>query len=246
MLQTPRQCLSLETILPVIDPLGKTVTTTYTAADKVASIKDPNNNTTNYSYNGFGEQTNISSPDTGSTTMTYNEGGLVFTHTDARGKLVVYTYDVLGRVTYVNYYDGISGAIMTYDVGTNGVGRLITVQDSTGQTSYSYDFYGRVTSKTSYIAGITKTVSYTRDSVGRVTSITYPSGNVVGVTYAQSRVTNLTLNSSPLISAIDYFPLGGPESWLLGANTTARRPTCAQSIPIAALRSIRPRSAIVP
>ena len=111
MLQTPRQCLSLETRLPVTDPLGKTVTTTYTAAGNVATIKDPNNNTTSYSYNGFGEQTNISSPDTGSTNMTYNEGGQVFTHTDARGKLAVYTYDVLGRVTYVNYYDGISGAI---------------------------------------------------------------------------------------------------------------------------------------
>ena len=40
------------------------------------------------------------------------------------------------------------------------------------------------------------------------------------MTYSAGRVVNMTLNSSPLISAINYFPLGGAESWLLGANAT--------------------------
>ena len=54
-------------------------------------------------------------------------------------------------------------------------------------------------------------------------AVTYPSGNVVGYTYAQGRVTNITLNGNALISAIQYFPLGGPESWLLGANVTGTK-----------------------
>ena len=37
-----------------------------------------------------------------------------------------------------------------------------------------------------------------RDSVGRLTSITYPSGNVLGMTHSEGRIINMTLNASPL------------------------------------------------
>jgi RHS repeat-associated protein len=61
-----------------------------------------------------------------------------------------------------------------------------------------------------------------------VTAITYPSGKVLGIRYgtgSDKRVTGYTLapNSStagtPLISGIQYFPLGGPESWILGGTS---------------------------
>ena len=54
----------------------------------------------------------------------------------------------------------------------------------------------------------------TRDYLNRISSVTCPSGNAVGYTYAQGRATNITLNGNAHISAIQYFPLGGPESWL--------------------------------
>ncbi|MBL8519749.1 MAG: hypothetical protein JNK75_03675 [Betaproteobacteria bacterium] len=113
----------------------------------------------------------------------------------------------------------------TYDVGTNSVGRLVSVNGYSGNTSFQYDTYGRVTSKTTYIYGAPAsfTTAYTYDSVGRTATITYPSGNVLGMTYSEGRVTNMTLtpsggSASPLISDVRYFPFGGPESWLLGPN----------------------------
>ncbi len=71
-------------------------------------------------------------------------------------------------------------------------------------------------------ANITKTISYTRDTIGRLTGITYPSGKVLGISYGtgmDKRGSGYTLNGATLISGIQYFPLGGPESWLLGGTT---------------------------
>jgi RHS repeat-associated protein len=221
-LTTSTQYDQLNRAILVTNPLGQNITTTYTAADKIASIKDPKNNTTAYTYNGFGDQTQIASPDTGNSTYLYNSGGLVTTKTDSRGKTTSYQYDALGRVTVMSYTE--SGITNTYDVGTNGVGRLSSVSDVSGSTSYTYDIAGRVLTKViSIFGGASRTIQYSRDTVGRVTAITYPSGNVVGLTYSAGRITNMTLNSAALISAIQYFPYGGPESWLLGANVTGTK-----------------------
>jgi RHS repeat-associated protein len=209
----------------VTDPLAKTTAFAYNALDKPITITDPNGNTTTYSYSGFGENTQVISPDTGTTTQAYNAGGLVITKTDARGKTATYSYDVLGRMTTVAYADGTT--TQTYDVGANGVGRLSSVTDPSGSTSFTYDAYGRVVSRSTTInapsgsgqANITKTISYTRDGIGRVTAMTYPSGKVLGISYgtgSDKRVTGYTLNGATLISGIQYFPMGGPESWLLG------------------------------
>ena len=107
-------------------------------------------------------------------------------------------------------------------MATNGVGRLAAVTDLSGQTTFTYDTYGRITGKSTTLNGlaVARSLTYGRDAQGRVTSITYPSGNVLGMTYSEGRVTNMTLNGTALISAIQYFPLGSPESWLLGANNT--------------------------
>ncbi|MBL8519543.1 MAG: choice-of-anchor D domain-containing protein [Betaproteobacteria bacterium] len=208
----------------VKDPNLKVVETTYTPDGKVATIKDPNSNTTTYGYNGFGDQTQIVSPDTGTATMIHNAAGQVIQKTDSRGKTTTYTYDVLGRVTMMYLNDG--NNTYTYDVGANSVGRLVNVNGFGSNTTFYYDTYGRVTSKVVGIAGlgVNLTTSYTYDSVGRTATITYPSGNVLGMTYSEGRVTNMTLtptgsSASPLISDIRYFPVGGPESWLLGPNS---------------------------
>jgi RHS repeat-associated protein len=221
-LTTSTQYDQLNRPILVTNPLGQNITTTYTAADKVASIKDPKNNTTAYTYNGFGDQTQIASPDTGNSSYVYNEAGLVTSKTDSRGKTTFYQYDVLGRVTVMSYAE--NGMTYTYDVGINGVGRLSSVSDVSGTTYYTYDIAGRVLTKLiTAFGGANRTIQYARDYAGRVTSITYPSGNVVGLTYSAGRVTNMTYNSAALISAIQYFPYGGPESWLLGANVAGTR-----------------------
>lgn len=216
-LTTSTQFDALNRPILVTDALMKSVETAYTPHDKVASVKDPNNNYTYYTYNGFGDNTGVQSPDTGNTTITFNPAGLPVVKTDARGKTTTHVYDELNRLMYLIYNDG-QGVYKAFDIGENGVGKLVQVSDPSGSTTYAYDAYGRVTGKSTNVGGVNKSVYYGRDNKGRITAITYPSGNVVGMSYSQGRVTNITLNGAPLISAIQYFPFGGPESWLLGAD----------------------------
>jgi RHS repeat-associated protein len=222
-LTTSTQYDQLNRPILVTDPLGKSITTTYTPADKIASIKDPRNATTAYTYNGFGDQTQLTSPDTGTSTYVYNAAGQVINKTDSRGKTLFYQYDVLGRITQMA--DTLGGTTYTYDVGANDVGRLSSVNEAAGYTAFTYDSAGRIASRNITISGQSsgRSIQYARDTVGRVTTLTYPSGNAVGITYNQGRVTALTLNGAPLISAIEYFPYGAPESWLLGANVAGTK-----------------------
>jgi hypothetical protein len=98
------------------------------------------------------------------------------------------------------------------------------VTDPSGIRTYTYDAYSRMIGKTITINAIngapahSKTISYTRDNTGKVTSMTYPSGKVLALSYVQGRTNAMTLNAAPLISGIQYFPFGGPESWLLVAG----------------------------
>jgi RHS repeat-associated protein len=55
--------------------------------------------------------------------------------------------------------------------------------------------------------------------------MTYPNGKVLAITYSQGRANAMTLNTLPLISGIQYFPFGGPESWLLGSSTSTKEYT---------------------
>ena len=163
----------------------------------------------------------------------YNTGGMVLTKTDSRGKTSTYTYDVLGRMTQVSYNDTTTGTSKTYDVSStsrlagrsdsrgtkmsagtslcprssNGVGQLSSLTDPSGSTSFTYDSNGRVATKTSVIASMSKTLTYSSDGVGRASNIAYPSGTNVGMSYTNGRVVNVTMNSAPLNSARQCFSL---------------------------------------
>ncbi|NJD87716.1 MAG: RHS repeat-associated core domain-containing protein [Betaproteobacteria bacterium] len=69
------------------------------------------------------------------------------------------------------------------------------------------------------IDGVALVTLFGRDSLGRVTSVTYPSGKVLSIAYADGRASALHLDGAPLATSIAYFPFGGPESWVFGNGT---------------------------
>ncbi len=189
----------------------------YNSFDKLMSVLDVRNNTTSYTYNLFGDQLSLTSPDTGTSTFTYDKGSNTLTKVDARQKTTTNTYDAFGRLTHVGYSDG-QGVAMTYDIASNGVGRLASMTDLAGTTSYTYDVNGRVATKTQVVQGVSLRLAFGRDSLGRVTSVTYPSGKILAITYANERPVSMTWNGATVISGIQYFPFGAAESWLFGGT----------------------------
>lgn len=99
---------------------------------------------------------------------------------------------------------------LTYDTCTNGVGRVCSVSDHSGVTSYGYDVWGRVTQKTfTPSTGFSFSLStyYDYNSAGQLVSVTYPSGNRVDYTYDKGEIASIEYDFQPVLSNATYRPL---------------------------------------
>jgi RHS repeat-associated protein len=205
---------ALNRLIQVLDPAAGITRYAYNGNNTLVQVTDPRTLNTVYSPNGFGETEQLSSPDTGITTTTFDAAGRVWTKQDARGTQATYSYDDLGRVILESYTGG--GTIgYTYDQGTYGKGRLTTVQD-VGTTTFDYEAHGRVVQKTQTVGGVTRMVVYHYDGYGRLDQMTYPSGMVVTLGYANGQVTSLTAAGQSVLAGAVYSPFGAVKSWTWG------------------------------
>jgi RHS repeat-associated protein len=212
----------LNRLTQVTDPATGLTQYGYNALDQLISVTDPRNKITSYTYNALGDLTQQVSPDTGTTVQTYDSGGNLKTKTDARNKTGTYSYDALNRVTQLVYPD--QTITYGYDQNTNGKGRLTSLSDGSGSTSFSYDALGRVTSRQQTVDGVSKVIGYSYDTAGQLRSVTLPSGNAVSYSYVNGKIASLTLNgSTTIISGVLYLPFGPTMGWTWGNATLAVR-----------------------
>ncbi|MFC4818713.1 RHS repeat domain-containing protein [Dokdonella ginsengisoli] len=195
----------------------------YDTRDNLRQVTDPDGLNTVYDYDGLNNLTGLHSPDTGDSSYTYDLAGNRRTQTDARGVTSSYAYDALNRLTGVGYptaslnvgyaYDqsnAVTGCATSYPLG-----RLTTMSDASGSTTYCYDRRGNVTRKKQVTGGTTLTTDYAYTVADRLASITYPSGAIVA--YARDtlgRVTAVTWKANagaaatPIVSNASYYPFG--------------------------------------
>lgn len=223
---------ALNRLMQVVDPFNGSAAPTkyeYDAQDNLTKVTDPKNLATVYVYNGFNELTSQSSPDTGSTAFTYDPTGNMLTKTDARGVTSTYTYDALNRVTTISYpaYQSDPAETVTYTYDgtamscTNGKGRLCSLTDKTGTTSYSYDIRGRALSKSQTTTGLTQSIGYRYNTAGQMDRMTLPSGKFVDYTYLNNRITAITYDGKQVIKNADYEPFGPLGEWTWGNDSVA-------------------------
>ncbi len=196
---------------------------TYDGQDNLTTVKDPKLLTTTYTYNGLGDLKTQVSPDTGTTTFTHDVAGNVLTKADARSVTATYTYDALNRVATIAYpavsTDPAETVTYTYDTCTNGKGRLCTIVDKTGTTTYAYDLKGRVTTKSQIHGGLTQSVGYSYNAAGQLATVTYPSGRVITYTYTNGRPVSVAVNGKTVLSNAVYEPFGPLGGWHWGNST---------------------------
>ena len=146
--------------------------------------------------------------------------------TDAKGVITAYQYDALNRLTKIDF-GAETDIIYTYDVCGNGKGRLCSVTDQSGNTSYAYSAKGEMTKETKVIQGRTYVTSYQFDKNGNLQQIAYPSGRTVSYALdAADRTTGVTTTPSggatqTVASSIAHKPFGGIASLTYG-NGLAR------------------------
>jgi RHS repeat-associated protein len=127
------------------------------------------------------------------------------------------SYDALNRLTQIVYPD--ETVTYTWDSCTNGVGKLCSISDGEGTTSYAFDAKGRITSKTQVVASLTQAMSYGYNSAGQITSVTTPSGRSVTYTYTNNRPVSVAVDGQTVLDSALYEPFGPIGGWSWGNST---------------------------
>ena len=102
-----------------------------------------------------------SHPENGLTSCLYNDAGAVTRKTDARGIITDTSYDELYRPLGSTFSDGTPTISYTYDQGTDGIGRLRSVSNTTATSTYTYNAVGSVTREDKTINGQAFYTAYT-------------------------------------------------------------------------------------
>jgi RHS repeat-associated protein len=157
---------------PVVE-FEKTYGTCGGFAGQVCTTKDGNGNVTSYLYDNKGDLRKVTPPaPMGETRYTYDSLGRVTYVTDGNGYTTAYQYDVRDRIVLTTYHNGANVAADYYD---NGLEKSRT--DSAGGVKTSeYDQQGRLTRETGPRSGVE--MNYTYDKVGNLAS--YSGANPPG------------------------------------------------------------------
>ena len=167
----------------------------YDSRGFLASVRDPRSLTTQYQVNAFGNLVRRASPDTGVTTFTYNGAGRLTSELRANGASLSYAWDALDRLR--SRSSGGTTEIWNYDEGLFGIGRLTSVVDGTGSTTYTYAADGQLAAQATVIDGVSYGSTRTYDGAGQLTGMTYPNGLALGYQYdSANRLARITSNLS--------------------------------------------------
>ena len=140
-------------------------------------------------------------------------------------------------------------AFYEYDGTSSGKGRRTAMWDSAGNSSWSYDEYGRVTTATRVVDGRSYASDYTFDALDRVREMTYPDNETLTYSYQPNLLLDgisSSIGDLDLVSDVVYEDIGLPDSYTLGSGAT----TASQSFeywkiddatrsPFAALKRIK-------
>lgn len=218
----------------------------YTANGKQAYVIDANGNKSAYSYDGFDRLVlwalpSTTTPGTASTTdfeqYGYDANGNRTSLIKRDGREIDYGYDALNRVTAKTFVG--SGACVlgfacttpptgavrnvyyTYDVrGHQLAARFDSMSGSDAATSV-FDGFGRLTSSTVTMGGMSRTVGQGYDADGNRTSVTHPDSNYFTYDYdGLERLIEVKQSGTAQVASMSYTAQGTPYQALRGAVLT--------------------------
>ncbi len=183
----------------VLDALGRRIETIRADGESESFAFDPVGNLlafTNgagetamqYSYDGMNRVTNEVNALGYSRSFEYDSAGNRTKRIDADGNETEYTFDVLNRLTVIDY-PGSADARFEYAPW----GGLTLASNFTAVVSYGHDAMNRVTSITQSVASADSVVTYSYDFNGNRTAVEYPNGDDVAFVYdAANRLSDIT------------------------------------------------------
>ena len=216
----------------------------------VTSIAQPEGVTTTLSYNVYGypltaTQDGITQswtydnryrvcahtvPETGTKRFDYDDANQLIAYAEGlsggcgslpSGDKVTNTYDVLGRITNIDYPTGTADTAMSYDLD----GNVLTNSRGSAVWTYTYDANDRLSSETLAIDSKTYGANYTFDTNGYLTAFATPGGRTLNYYYdghgRQIRVREVGVSPNAA-QAGSYFPNGQMKQLVYGNGFTYR------------------------
>lgn len=147
----------------------------YDANDNLTQITDPRHNPTTFAYDALDRLSEESNPLGNSWAFSYDAVGNLIERIDANGHTTDYSYYPDDELQTIDYDDGTS-VTYTYDQNNNP----ITMLDSLGNSSFSYDELDRLSTSTDALG---RSLAYGYDPVSNLTTINYPNGGSIQYDY---------------------------------------------------------------
>lgn len=195
-------------LLTVEDPLGKTVSRTYTASGQLETFTNKRGQTTHYTYGDPHKNlTQVSLPSGSVETYVYDDAGRKTSVTNKRGHTTFYEYDANNNLIKIT--DPLTNeTTFAYDLNN----RLVSKTDAKNHTiTYTYNDSGQLLTQTSS-EGLTVTYTYNQrgqrerviDPAGKETQYSYDErGNLIKITNALSFVEFEYDENGNLLKVID-------------------------------------------
>jgi YD repeat-containing protein len=208
-------------LVSVVNAKSETTRYTYDLNGNMLTQTDGNGNTITYEYNAanklskridHGGKTGTTYIKAKTETYTYYPDGNIKSKTDRNGVKTDYTYDIFGRLLSVKA----GSDIIRYTYDNNG--NQLTMTDSTGTTTRTYDEQDRVSSKEVPVIGLS---SYTYDGLesdGKYSETTTDSkGNVVKKVFDKAgRLVNVIADDDT--TTYTYYADGSRKAVIYGSG----------------------------
>ncbi|MBP0011245.1 RHS repeat-associated core domain-containing protein, partial [Roseofilum sp. Belize Diploria] len=193
----------LDRLTAIVDHQKQRTEYKYDEAGNIVEQLNANGERTQYEYDGLGQRTAVVRAMGQESRSKYDELGNPIETTDFNGNTILYTYDEQGRLVSKTL-SGETEPFIQY--GYNAMGRLESVEDDRGLTTYTYEDRGLLASRTDPDGS---TISYTYNEIGQIETLTTPAGSIVYQYDELNRLKQVTEGTET--TAYEYNAVGNLE-----------------------------------
>lgn len=210
------------------DHLGSTLTYTYYSHGNIREVKNGSITLTSSEYDEYARQTKLIDINAGTTLYTTDALGQITWMNTATGGVMGYGYDLMGRKTLYSRPEG-NTWYFYYPSGSGGATNQLQKSMSYSSSviaEYTYDGYGRVSTKNETVDGIAHITTFTYNVYDDITSVEYPS--LFKLNYYYDGVGNITSikngnNATTLFAFGTKNGLGQYKTYTLGDGKTTTK-----------------------